>query len=46
MSINYRVCNRPLDIETDRHCEFDGEVRVAIDGTWYCPACKTKRKFA
>ncbi|MFB7843605.1 hypothetical protein [Microbacterium sp. NPDC056052] len=34
----YTVCDRLLDPETNRHCEFDGDVTF-IDGRGRCPWC-------
>lgn len=43
MSASYEVCNRLLDPETNRHCEFDGTVSVSEDGVWRCPSCHGRR---
>lgn len=37
MSTRYVVCNRLLDPEEPRHCEFDGDVDVTLRR---CPACR------
>lgn len=42
----YRVCDRTLDAETNEHCEFDGLVDIAKDGSWRCPSCLSARRSA
>lgn len=37
--MTYVVCNKPLNIETNRFCEFDGDVEELGDGSWRCPRC-------
>lgn len=38
----YVVCDRLLNAETNRHCEFDGRLLLTVDGFWRCPACGGK----
>lgn len=38
----YVVCNRLLDSEMNRYCEYDGDVTLNPEGTWRCPACGVK----
>lgn len=39
----YVVCNRCLDPETNRHCEFDGDVTLDESRRWRCPGCGAQR---
>lgn len=36
----YVVCNRLLDPEENRHCEYDGDVEFT-DGRGRCPWCRS-----
>jgi predicted Zn-ribbon and HTH transcriptional regulator len=40
--MEYKVCNKLLDPETNEHCEFDGDVDV-VDMAWRCPGCRYMR---
>lgn len=41
--VKYVVCNRPLDVETNTYCEFDGDVQQTGYGWWVCPSCGGRR---
>jgi hypothetical protein len=45
-AVEYVVCDRLLDPETNEHCEFDGDVPVDADGYWACPGCRARRRVA
>lgn len=40
---SYQVCNRLMDVEDNRYCEFDGQVEVRAYGFWTCPWCGYNR---
>lgn len=41
-ALTYVVCDYPLDVETNLHCEFDGRIAM-VNGKWTCPWCGHRR---
>lgn len=37
--LTYVVCNKLLDPEENRYCEYDGRVELDCRGCWRCPDC-------
>jgi hypothetical protein len=38
----YVTCNAVLDVETNEHCEWDGDITPRGDW-WRCPSCMRLR---
>lgn len=43
MKTEYAVCDRLLNVETNEHCEFDGDVELDKKRMWRCPGCGALR---
>lgn len=42
--MTYVVCNRTLNIERPRHCEFDGDIELDSGRFWSCPSCGARHQ--